>query len=123
MTQRKTEREVVTEEDVPTKSVAEENNKAAAGAVWFILGVILVFLGFRFFFKVFGANPSNGFVDFVYSVSGFFTAPFDSIFNVRQTSGEVINAVFEPSILVAMVVYSLLAWGVVKLLEIVSSKS
>lgn len=69
--------------------------------------------------KLFGANPESGFVDFVYLVTGVLTAPFDNIFSVASPeTGDVVRSVFEPSILVALIVYILLGWGIVKLLNL-----
>jgi hypothetical protein len=76
-------------------------------------------LAFRFALKLFGANPSSGFVDFVYNITGILTAPFDKIFSVASPeTGDVVRSVFEPSILVAAAVYALIGWGVVKLLDL-----
>jgi len=86
--------------------------------VWYILGIVEILLAFRFVLKLLGANPNSGFVDFIYSVSGILTAPFDNIFNVASTKSGDIHAVFEPSILVAAAVYALIAWGIVKLVNI-----
>jgi hypothetical protein len=99
--------------------VTGDSKTTASNAVWYILGLIEVMLAFRFVLKLFGANPTSGFVDFVYSVTGILTAPFDKIFSVaRPETGDVVGSVFEPSILVAAVVYALVAWGIVKLFNI-----
>jgi hypothetical protein len=90
----------------------------ATNVVWFIVGVTEVGLAFRFVLKLLGANPISSFVDFVYSVSGVLTAPFDSIFGVTKTVSGTVHSVFEPSILVAAAVYALIGWGIVKLLNI-----
>jgi hypothetical protein len=93
----------------------------ATNIIWYIVGFIGVLLAIRFVLKLLGANPESGFVDFIYAVSGVLTAPFDNIFGVtRTTSGEV-NSVFEPSILVAGVVYTLIGWGISKLIHLNSS--
>jgi len=98
---------------------ASTDSRATAGnVVWYILGVIEILIGMRFVLKILGANPTNGFVDFIYNVSGVLTAPFDTIFGVTTTQGARVQSVFEPSILVAAAVYALLAWGIVKLLNI-----
>ena len=90
--------------------------------VWYIVGTISILLAFRFILKLFGANRSSAFVDLIYSITDVLTAPFDSIFGVsRTTSGEV-NSVFEPSIIVAGVVYALIGWGIVKMLNINRTK-
>lgn len=98
--------------------VTVDSKSTAANVVWYILGVIEVLLAFRFVLKLLGANPESGFVDFIYNVSGVLTAPFDNIFGVASTKSGEIHSVFEPSILVAMAVYALIAWGVVKLLNV-----
>lgn len=83
--------------------------------IWYIYGLIAIILLIRFILKITGANAANGFVNFVYSVSGIFSAPFDSIFGVAKSSSGTVSSVFEPSILVAIAVYALIAWGVAKL--------
>lgn len=99
--------------------VAADSKTTASNIIWYILGLIEVLLAFRFALKLFGANPTSGFVSLVYSVTGILTLPFDKIFTVaRPETGDVVRSVFEPSILVAAVVYALIAWGIVKLLTI-----
>lgn len=99
-------------------TVAADSKTTAGNVVWYVLGFIEVLLAFRFILKLFGANPNSGFVDFVYSVSGVLTAPFDNIFGVSRTVTGDVRSVFEPSILVAAAVYALIAWGIVKLVNI-----
>lgn len=99
--------------------VSADGKTTAANVIWYILGLIEVLLAFRFVLKLFGANPTSGFVDFVYSVTGILTMPFDEIFSVTTPeTGDVVRSVFEPSIIVAAVVYALVAWGIVKLLTV-----
>jgi hypothetical protein len=87
----------------------------AARIVWFIAGVLLVLLAFRFAFVLFGANPANGFVNFIYTVSHPFAAPFFGIFGYSISYG--VSRV-ELSTLVAMAVYALVAYGIARLLTI-----
>jgi len=99
--------------------VANNGKATAANIVWYVVGLIEILLAFRFALKMFGANPTSGFVNFIYSVTGILTLPFDKIFSVgRPETGDVVRSVFEPSILVAAVVYLLLGWGIVKLLTL-----
>jgi hypothetical protein len=86
--------------------------------VWFIVGVIDVLLGLRFTLKLLGANQSSGFVDFIYSITDILTAPFDSMFGVTSTNSGEVDSVFEPSIIVAALVYTLIGWGIVKLITL-----
>jgi hypothetical protein len=97
---------------------AADSSVVARNVIWFIVGVIEVLLLLRFILKLTGANPASGFVDFVYSLSGVLSAPFDSIFGVTAASAGSIQSVFEPSILVAAVIYALIGWGLVKLVTI-----
>lgn len=86
--------------------------------IYYVLGIIEVLLGFRFIFKLLGANPKNGFVSFLYSTAGIFTTPFTGIFNSSVFPGLVANSVFEPAVIIGMIVYSLIAWGLVSLIRI-----
>lgn len=95
-----------------------DGRTVAVNAVWFIFGVITILLALRFILKLAGANPNNGFVDFVYSVSGVLSAPFDTIFGVTSATAGRVHSVFEPSILVAIAVYALIAWGIARLLHL-----
>lgn len=79
--------------------------------VWYILGVLEVLLAFRFVLKLLGANASAGFTSFIYSVSYVFAAPFLSVFRITQVEGSV----FEWTSLLAMLVYLLIAWGIIKM--------
>lgn len=90
--------------------------------VYFILGALEVLLAFRFFFKLLGASASSGFVSAIYDFSQVFIWPFEGIFRRGTTEGVETVAVFEPATLVAIVVYAVLAWGVVKLVQILSGE-
>lgn len=89
-----------------------------AGVVWFIAGVIEVLIAVRFVLLMFGANAQAGFVKFVYGVSDIFMAPFAAIFGTSRVEG----ATLEWSALVAIAVYALIAWGIVKLIGVVSPR-
>ncbi len=80
--------------------------------VWYVLGVLEVLLAFRFVLKLLGANPAAGFSNFIYSLSYPFTLPFSSVFGRTEVSGSI----FEWTTLLAMAVYWLVAFGIIKLL-------
>ena len=105
-----------------TTDTAADSRSTAANLVWYIVGLIEVLIGFRFVLKLLGANPGSGFVNFIYSITGVLTAPFDSIFGVTTARTGDVRSVFEPSILVAAAVYALIGWGIVKLINL-NSKS
>ncbi len=80
--------------------------------VWYIVGLLEVLLAFRFFLKLFGANPAAGFSNFIYTITWPFAAPFLNVFRVTQVQGSV----FEWTTILAMFVYGLVGWGIAKLL-------
>jgi len=81
--------------------------------IWYLLGVVEIFLGFRMILKAFGANPVSAFTNLVYTFSDLLVYPFSGIL---QTS-VVGNSVFEWSTIVAGLVYALIAYGIVYLLQ------
>jgi hypothetical protein len=80
--------------------------------VWYIVGLINVLLGFRFILKLLGANAQAWFTAFIYNITWPFTAPFLRVFNISRVEGSI----FEWTTLLAMSVYLLIGWGIVKLL-------
>lgn len=90
--------------------------------VYYILGLIEILLAMRFLFMLLGANPRSGFTAFLYSITGIFISPFSGIFNPVTTSGLVSSSVFDPAAIIAMAVYALIAWGIVRLLWIKVSR-
>lgn len=108
-----------TTKDEPTKYEAT-SYQTAGYFIYFIFGLLDVLLAFRFVFKLLGANPSTGFVDFIYNLSAVFVTPFAGIFNTSLAKGDVITSIFEPATLVAIIVYGILAWGIVSLINVIS---
>lgn len=83
--------------------------------VWYILGVVEILLAFRFILKLLGANPFSGFTNFIYAVSDPFALPFAGILRISVSSGMVL----EWSTLIAMIVYGIVAYGIVALLQLI----
>lgn len=79
--------------------------------VWYLLSILEVLLAFRFVLKLMGANPVAGFTSFVYSATWLFSAPFLSVFSKTTVQGSV----FEWATLLAMLVYWIIAFAIVKL--------
>lgn len=79
--------------------------------VWYILGVIEALLVFRFVLKLLGANPDAGFTSFIYGATQIFAAPFLNVFGVSQVAGSI----FEWTTLLALFVYWVIAFGIIKL--------
>jgi hypothetical protein len=80
--------------------------------VWYIIGLLELLLAFRFVLKMLAANPSAGFSSFIYGLTYPFATPFLNVFNRSQVSGSI----FEWTTLLAMLVYWLIAWGIIKIL-------
>ncbi len=90
--------------------------------IYYIFGVLEVLFAFRLVFKVLGANPQSAFVGFIYSLTHLFLVPFIGIFRMAVSDGIETKSILEPTLLIAMVVYALLAWGIVKLIEIITNR-
>ena len=95
-----------------------EGNFTVRRVIYYILGLLEVLFAFRLVFKLLGANPGSGFVSFIYTLSQVFLFPFTAIFRSAATQGIETRAVLEPSTIIGMVVYALIAWGIVKLIII-----
>jgi uncharacterized protein YggT (Ycf19 family) len=83
--------------------------------VWYILGLVEVLLAFRIFLKMLGANPYSGFANLIYSLTDPLALPFYGVFRVTVTQGSV----FEWSTIVAGIVYLLIAYGIVELMQLI----
>jgi flagellar biogenesis protein FliO len=90
--------------------------------IYFFFGVLEIILAFRLFLKLFGASLSSGFVRGVYTIAGIFILPFEGIFRRGYAPGVETTAVLEPSTIVALLFYIILAWGIVKLIKISSGE-
>lgn len=95
----------------------------ARNIIHYIMGLLETILGLRFLFMLLGANPRSGFASFLYAITGIFVSPFTGIFNPVSTTGLAARSVFDPATVVAMAIYALAGWGIVKLLRIRVSKS
>ncbi len=80
--------------------------------VWYILGIIEILLAFRFVLKLLGANPEAGFSSLVYGITYIFATPFLTVF---RSSHIVPGSVFEWTTILAMLVYWVIALGIIKL--------
>lgn len=58
-----------------------------------------------------GANPGAGFSNLIYGITQIFATPFLNVFRITKVSGSV----FEWTTLLAMLVYWMLAIGIIKI--------
>jgi hypothetical protein len=94
------------------------SNKLVQG-IWLLFGIVEGLLAIRFILKLLGANEAAGFANFIYSASGPFVAPFNNLFGNPGTGGSVL----ELNTIVAIVVYMLVAWLVVKVVWLLAGES
>jgi hypothetical protein len=87
-------------------------------AIYFLFGFLEILLAIRLLLKLTGANVASGFVSFIYGITGILVLPFRGIFGQAYASGSI----FEPATIVAIFVYMLIAWGIVKLIHISSGE-
>ncbi len=81
--------------------------------IWYIVGVMEFVLLFRLILRLIGANPNSGFANLIYNLSDPLALPFSGVVS-PMVSGV---SVFEWATVIAMLVYLLLAYGIIKLFE------
>lgn len=81
-----------------------------------VLSLVELFLALRFILKLFGANAANGFVEWLYEMSGVLLEPFRGIFPTTVFKS---NFVFEFSTLFAIVIYAIIALVIVAILDFI----
>jgi hypothetical protein len=87
--------------------------------VWFIVGIMAVLLLARFILLASGASETASFSQLIYNLTGWMVAPFAGLFGQTITyPGAVGTGVIEFEALVALVVYALIGWGIVKLAQL-----
>lgn len=94
------------------------NRETIEYGIYFIFGFLEILLAIRLLLKLTGANAVSGFVRFIYAVTGIFVLPFQGIFRQASSSGSIL----ESSTIVAIFIYMLVAWGIVKLVQISSGE-
>lgn len=98
------------EEQLPTQRIKPLYRSSQI--IWYILGVIEILLLLRLLLRMLGANTQAGFTYFIYSLTGVIAGPFYLVFRPSQVQGSI----FEWSTLLAMLVYAMVAWLIVKAL-------
>lgn len=83
--------------------------------IWYILAVIEILLGFRMTLEALGANTASGFTSLIYVLSNPFALPFRGILPTYVSGASV----YEWSTIVAVIVYAVIAYGIVHLLQLV----
>ena len=82
--------------------------------IWLLLGLLEGLIALRVLFKLLGVNAANTFATFLYGVTNIFVAPFASLTGAPSAGGMVL----EISSIIAMIIYLLIAWGIVKIVYV-----
>ncbi len=99
--------------DTPGEFRKKETLYRTYQLLWYVLGVIETIMFLRFLFKVLGANTFTPFVRMLYGVSGVFVGPFLGTFPIAMVD----RYAFEWATIVAMIMYALIAYGIVHLIQ------
>lgn len=106
----------------PVRSGAT-NHQTYEYLVYYIFGALDILLAFRLVLKLAGASMGSAFVTFIYGLSRIFVLPFEGMFRRVSSQGIETTSILEPSTLVAIIVYAILAVGIVKLIRISSGET
>lgn len=82
--------------------------------IYVFLALVELFLGLRLILKLFGANASNGLVNWIYEMSGVLLDPFRGIFPAPVFQS---TYVLELSTIFAMIIYAILAMLLVYIVD------
>jgi uncharacterized protein YggT (Ycf19 family) len=104
-----TTQQVASPEEVKTSQADKKNQ-----VVWYVVGIINVLLVLRVIFLLLGARDV-GFASILYSITAPFVALFKGIFPAPSVEGSY----FDTAAILAIVVLSLLGWGISKLIDVV----
>ncbi len=90
-----------------------------AQIIWLVVGLIDAVIGLRVLLKLIGANPNNDFARFVYNFAGLFLGPFNGLTGSPSAGSLVLEI---PS-LIAMLIYALIGWGLIRIVWLVLARS
>ncbi|MGH7239097.1 MAG: YggT family protein [Candidatus Saccharimonadales bacterium] len=87
--------------------------------IYYVLWIIEMILLLRFLLKLLGANPGNPVVQFIYALGLTLMGPFANMFS-EVSAGRV---VFDPSVLIAMVIYAIIAYLVIMIIGVLTPRN
>lgn len=100
-------------EDAEIIDPRRSNAAWIARVIYFCFAVIQIALGLRVLLKLIAANPLSGFTRFIYGFTAPFVAPFS---NIVATPTAANGATLDVSSLLAILIYLLISWLIVRLL-------
>lgn len=87
--------------------------------IWLLFGGLEALIGIRVILMLIGANPGNWFTAFVYQLSELFLWPFRNL----VTNPSFQNLTLEVTSIIAMLVYALLGWIIVRMIWVIFYRS
>ena len=109
-------------QDVGTAAMVDRAEARRSTADWLsgllslIIGIIAILIAIRIVLKLLVANTESGFTRFIYNVTGPLVGPFQNIFGTPAAGN---GAVFELSSILAIAIYLLVGWLLIKLVQLV----
>ena len=94
------------------------NVETIENIVYFFLGLLEILLFLRLILKLFGVSIASSFVSLIYGLSNIVLVPFEGIFSRLFSRGISSTSIIEPGTIVAMIIYAIIAWGVVRIIQI-----
>jgi len=82
-----------------------------ASFIWLLFGILVASIGLRVALKLIAANPANTFAGLLYAFTDLFLLPFSGLTVTPSAQGMV----FEVPAIIAMLVYALIGWVIVRL--------
>lgn len=102
---------------VRTSSSDADGILTAQNVVYTLYGLLAGLLGIRILLSLLAANRANQFADFIYGITLPFVSPFRNLFRIDTTIPGT-GSRFEVETIVAIAVYGLIAWGIIRLIGI-----
>ena len=106
-----------------TQSITRANQNSSVARIvnieYFLFGALELLLAIRIVLHLVGANPDNGFANFVNGLS----APFVALFaNLVQNPALTATSVLEITTIAALIVYAIVAWLIGRVIWLVLSR-
>ena len=109
-------------QDIGTAAVVDRVEARRSTADWIsglislVIGIIAILIAIRVVLKLLAANTESSFTQFIYNVTGPLVRPFLNIFGTPTGDN---GSVFEVSSILAIAIYLLIGWLVMKLVQLV----
>lgn len=110
------EQDVTVSELVDNVEARRSSANWLAGLIYTLFGIVEILIALRVLLSLIAADRAAGFSRFIYGVTGPFVAPFNGIVGEPAASN---GSVFEVPSVLAIIVYLILSWIIVRILQLV----